>query len=85
MEGYAWIPADLEAGILEERKVTNRLTRQAGERAEALEKEAARSAQEKIMAQDKEFEERVTRADAMAQAEYEQALVIGDHAARLVT
>jgi len=32
-----------------------------------------------------EFEERVTRADAMAHAEYEQALVIGDHAARLVT
>ena len=53
LEGYAGIPADLEAGILEDRKVTNRATRQAGERAEEMEKEAARMAQEKILAQDK--------------------------------
>ena len=85
LEGYAGIPADLEAGILTERQVTNRLTRQAGERAEELEKKAAREAKGLVTTQDAAFEERVTRADAMAEAEYEQALVIGDHAARLVT
>lgn len=85
LEGYAGIPLELESGILAERQVTNRLTREAGERAEQLEKEAARNAKSLVTEQDAVFEQRVTRADAMAEAEYEQALVIGDHAARLVT
>ncbi len=85
LEGYAGIPAELESGILAERQVTNRLTREAGERAEELEKEATRNAKGLVATQDAAFEDRVTRADAMAEAEYEQALVIGDHAARLMT
>ena len=55
------------------------------ERAEELEKTASREAKGLVAAQDKAFEDRVSRADDMALAEYEQALVIGDSAARMVT
>ena len=68
---------------LKQRKVTNRCTREAGTRAEELEAEAAETAKKLVSEREKGFEERIKRADEMALAEYEQALIIGDHAARM--
>lgn len=82
-EGFTGIPPELEAGIMEQRKVTNRCTREAGTRAEELEAEAAETAKKLVSEREKGFEERIKRADEMALAEYEQALIIGDHAARM--